>query len=362
MALYFIENFYGATPATLIARGEWDMLPNEYAPGISTNTSITRNGLPQVATFSSGLPTSIRKYLGKITAPGNTVTVGLAVWFNSVPVGNKRVLMLREGNTTHVSLGLDSNDQIAAWRGDLTTLLVATGVSGRVSNPLRYYQYLEIEVFVSDTVGTLKIWVNNTQIANLSSIDTQNGGVGFIDNVVISQCGTNANTYITDIYALDQTGTFNNSRLGDCRVDLLLPSADNDVSWTKGSGGRLDNYTYVDDAQVDGDTTYVLSTTAGQRDIYEFQNLPSVCDLNVRATSTFHVVRNEGPSANSINSLTKIGSTVYSSANNSITFPLSSDVSYDTTSAVYLQQTNPATGVQWTKDDVNSAAFGIERV
>lgn len=363
MALYFIENFYYATPATIIARGEWDVLPGYDAPGIITNTSFTRNGLPQVIDFAGGLSKCLRKFLGKITAPGNTVTVGFAALFYAVPAGNKTFLQLREGNTVHISLGLDSNNQISAWRGDLTTLLVATSVNAKVTQEISivYYHYIEVEVFVSDTVGTLKIWVNNTQVANLSGIDTQNGGVGFIDNIVFFQPGASADMCLTDVYALDQTGSFNNSRLGDCRVDALLPNADNAVSWAKGSG-RLENYTYVDDTQVDSDTTYVFSTMAGQQDIYEFQNLPSVCDLSVKATSSFHVIRNEGPSANSINSLTKIGSTVYSSANNSITFPLSSDVSYTTTSAVYLQQTNPATGVAWTKDEINSTAFGIERV
>ena len=358
MALYFIENFRGSTLSTLISRGDWDTEVGTSPPFI--NTTDGRNWVSgvQMATVTSNR--SARKFLGNISSPGRTVTVGFAVWVNQSAAGDRRVLRLKEAGTTHITFGLDANNQMAAWRGDLTTLLASTGIDARISNTFAYWFYVEIQVLVSDTVGTLKIWVNNALVTDLSGIDTQNGGVGYIDNISF---GVGAGEYnLTDIYALDDTGPRNNSRLGDCRVDTLLPNADSsEVSWSKGSGSSA-NYTYVDDATMDSDTTYVFSGTSGQRDIYEFPNLPSVCDISVKATSTFHIVRNEAPSANAINSLSKIGGVVYSSAEASVALPLSSDVHYESTNAVYLQEVSPATGVSWTKDEINAAAFGIERV
>ena len=133
------------------------------------------------------------------------------------------------------------------------------------------WYYLEVEAFVHDTTGFVRVYRDGVLLVEAENADTR-GQAGSDLVEMIRFIGNNGggtgdgpNIWsIDDIYVLDDS-----TRLGRCRVSTLLPNADTaDADWTPLGAGS--HFAEVDD---DNGDTSIASDTAGDLDMFDAQDL-----------------------------------------------------------------------------------------
>lgn len=153
-----------------------------------------------------------------------------------------------------------------------------------------------------------------------------------------------------DMYVLDNSGTTNNDFLGDVRVQTSYPIADGSHTDMVPSTGT-DHFAVVDEVVPDT-TSYVSSSTAGAKDSYKIQPLPSntaqVFGLNVSAYAS-----KDATGAAGIVNTASVNGTDYTGSNVG-----SLSTTWTTTSELW--EVNPATGQLWSPNDISSSEFGVE--
>jgi hypothetical protein len=342
MALIFTEGFDFLN--ALLARGKgWVEDPT----GLTMGQVVTRYSFGNSATGESSYKDIGGSRTTVITGVGFTVV-------NFAAAATRTLIRFSESSTVHVSVGLNSTGNLAVWNGNGTTLL-ATGPAITVNAGSPVWYYVDVEVTVSDTVGVVKVWLDDTLVINLSGADTRNGGTGIINPMAYGRTAANITYYIDDIYCLDATGTTNNAKIGTCRIETLLPNADSSTAWTRNTGAT--NFSAVDDTSTDGDTTYVVSYGTNARDIYGCTDVSSTSRA-VRAVTATAISRKEDVGAANLRVITQIGATVFTG--NTVYMDSNLDYVYN-----LVQQTwenSPSTGIAWTGTQVNGALFGIERL
>lgn len=272
MALLWCDSFdyYGSTIGNL-TEGLWA----EITAGVTLSTLNPRTG---THSLRLGASTTQRRVLG-----GAKTTVGLAgaFYYPILPTGNNscRIFEFRDAaNQPQVSIGLQSTGTIEAKRGSVSGTVLGTTASPVVT--AETYQHIEAMVFFSQTVGTIEVRVNGVTVLSLSGIDTVNTALVECSQVVLGggiSGSTPSNVDMDDVFAYDDTGSFNNSFIGDRRVITLFPDANTiQADWT--AVGAATGYEAIDDASPDGDTSYITAGVPGSPGpISEFgiQNLPA---------------------------------------------------------------------------------------
>lgn len=222
------------------------------------------------------------------------------------------------------------------------------------------WNHMEIKV-THDNSGTFDMVINGITVAALTGIDTMasSGGplasvalFGFDDGVASTEPGV----LWGDIVIMDDTGSTFNDFIGDMRLELALPDADGGtVDWTRNAG--TDDYAAVDDAiaAYDDDTTYLESTTAGEDSLLSY---PTSTLANV---NTLHFVG----MASRIRDDGGVAPLQATHIVNSSATVAEGDTHALASSYQFIQdtfETDPDTGVAWTKSGVDAAEFGIRSI
>lgn len=220
----------------------------------------------------------MRRVLG-----GQKTTVGIAAafYFTALPTlpGRCRLFDFRDSNNSvQVTIGVDTTGTISAFRGTNDQVLLGTSASPVVV--AEAYQHIEAMAFFSQTIGTIEVRVNGVTALSLSGIDTVATSIVGCSQVGIG--GTNGSSsaqeiFFDDVFCYDDTGSFNNTFIGDRRVLTLFPDANTiQADWT--AVGAATGYECIDEANPDGDTTYITASVPGSPGpISEFgiDNLPA---------------------------------------------------------------------------------------
>lgn len=235
------------------------------------------------------------------------------------------------------------------YKGNEHTLL------GSATKCMNYnnYHWIEIHYLINPSSGIIEIWVDNTQIINLTSANTTVSGNTSFSNIIIGNFGgsTAMAGYYDDLYILNTSGSYNNVRLGDSRIQTLVPNVDvgpNDGTFSTGS-------TYhgvVNAAQNNGGLTYITMTnTPGQ------ENLFGVTTLNSVAASVYAVKVTNLAETSDLISPTNVQSIIVSNAivANGNVFNL--NTTFSTVTGLF--ETDPSTSMPWIYTSINSANVGI---
>jgi hypothetical protein len=254
--------------------------------------------------------------------------------------------------TTHVWLGVNSNNAIVIRRGDGTVLGTST------SNTLipGTWSYVEVKMTLGDgTAGSVIVRVNNTIVLNLVGIDTKNGGT----KTVLESFGWFASSGPTgtafdvdDVYCCNGAGTINNDFLGDCSVETLYPSGNGNYSQLLGSDGdSINNYLLVDEPGTPNTTDYVGSAVDGQRDTYAFTDLTHVTGA-VKGVAVRAYAAKSDTGGRSLSNVVRSGGTdaVLTAQGLGATYGMVANI---------LEQ-NPVGPANWTIASVNAAEFGVQ--
>ena len=195
---------------------------------------------------------------------------------------------------------------------------------------------------IADSGGYVEVRINGTTEITYTG-DTRNGGNASSDRITF--CGVNnlgIDWWFDDVYMLNGSGSTNNDFLGDVRVAALLPSgAGASTQWTPLSGA---NYTNVDDATPDDDTTYNSDATAGDKDTFALPSLPSTA-ATVYGVQTLTWDRKDDAGSRTLRHVVRESSTDYESADLTVLD------AYTYHRAVW--ETNPNSGSAWTDADID---------
>lgn len=240
-------------------------------------------------------------------------------------------------------LNVNTSGQIQVYRGNPSNSLLATSTATITFNA---WNYIEVEFVISDTVGEVRVYLNNnpTPIINLSGVDNKGMTTSGFNWFVLSDY-TGANPIFDDIYVTDTP-----VRLGEQRVVTTYPNADvsNDF-WTSSTSGAAP-YTMVDETTCDADTTYVSSNTANSRVVFSLPSL-SVPPINVNAVQIVGFARKDETQFRQI--ALEYQNTA-GAVNTGPTYTLGTSYAY--TNNLYNQ--NPLTGTSWTATDINTMRIG----
>lgn len=340
--LRFIESFDHYATGDLAEK--WTT--NSFCALGSGNGRRSTNGMRQ-SSYNSWLgldldsqPTWIVGFALRITAYPTSGPAGVLEWQDATALQGR------------ILIGTDGT-----WSYQRGTTPVGSASAATIA--LNTYTYVECRITFHDTAGSVAIRLNGTTVLSLTGIDTQNTANGSADRLRLGNHGSSsAFTFgtedIDDVYVCDGMGTVNNGFLGDCRVDVLRPTADGaNSAWTPSAG--TSHFALVDETTPNDDSDYLSTSTAGARDSQALGDLPSLTDMVVAGVQQCLSARKDDAGTREVKGLLKSGGTTQAG---SVTHTL-------TTSYRYYRQiteTDPATGAAWTEAAVNSLEAGAENI
>jgi hypothetical protein len=347
MALRFIDGFdhYNPNNASDYA-DKWSFQSNT---AVSTGrfTDLTNAKCISINSETEGM----RKDL---TARETGVTIfGFAFKTTTTTLStNMKIFVLWESTTIQVYIRANSDGSFSIVRGDGTVL--GTSSTGLWTHSTWYY--IEWKIKVADSIGSgeCNLYLNGTSILSLvAATDTKNSSNAGWDRVSFryaNASGSTHNSQFDDFYWCDDTGSSNNTVLGDVRVCCLSPNGNGNSSQFVGSDGNsTNNYQLVDEQQANSDTDYVESSTVGNIDTYTFEDLPATV-ATIKGVQVTNFQRKTDAGTRTVANVTRISSTNYVGSDMTL------NANYRTQTT--LLESSPATGIAWTVSELNAAEFG----
>lgn len=333
MGVIYIDGFDKYATADILAR--WNQHGTYSGWSIGAYGRNSTNGLRRGGVNGG--------YIKQSIPAGTTFTVGFAFKTDSVAVGDPHPLVgfLLTGQDFQCSVSVMSGGQLAFYRGywftgaqvQLSTSLITTNT----------WYYIEVTVVIGNS-GSYEVKVNGVTWLSGTGVDTQQQSAGNADALVIG--GTGWWTIDRDDLYIRNDGTF----IGDCRVVSSTPNGDGaNTAWAASAGN---DYECVDETTPNGDTDYISSSTAGQKDTFTFPDLTGT--MNVKAVQTVISARKDNAGARNIREVCRSGGADYTGSSQAVS---------DT--ALFfreLRETDPNTAAAWDVAGVNAAEFGVELV
>jgi len=274
-------------------------------------------------------------------ASGNSTSLSFGFAFMTNDLITSRVMEVANLSVgSQCGVGTTSTGQVRFYSGAGGTVL-ATSAAGLIVTGT--WAYIEVELTLNSSTGSFSVYVNGALACSGTGNTLAAGGagggliLGVRENVHI-----NVPHFFDDIYVTDTA-----TRLGESRVETLRATGDSSVGWTPNSGSN--NYSRINETLVDGDTSYVQTTTLGARDLYTNGGLSTTpadiwsvtivgfeekTDATTRAI--YHSVQSNGTDSD--------GTAFNQAANYG---------RYDR-----IIQNDPHTSVSWTASGVNNLLFG----
>jgi hypothetical protein len=219
------------------------------------------------------------------------------------------------------------------------------------------YSYLEAKILVDNASGTIDIDLNGTNELTMNTQDTANGGTPTIDNIEIE--GSSGTLSIDDFYILNTVGAApQNERLGDTRVDAVLPQADGATNNfpTLEPVTPTTSFDKVDDTAPDDDASYVGSDGSGDRELFDMADLPDPGGVSaIYSVQLNLLVRKDKTTARSVQGV------VISDVTTDLGAVQATQSAYSYIREIWDE--DPDTGpADWTDAGVNAAEFGMDIV
>lgn len=249
------------------------------------------------------------------------------------------------GATQHVTVMFDGSGHFQVRRGTTAGTVLATGTA--VIASATWFQ-AQIEVTISDTVGTVKVRVNGSASEDVSfSGDTKNAGTNTTVDRVDFVSTTSANVF-DDIAIFTGAGDWP----GDVRIYACHPNGNGNTSQGTGSDGdSTNNYLLVDERPFNT-SDYVAITTDGNTDLVTVGDLPAGVTA-VQGVMTVSLAAKSDAGSKGTKIVRRVNGTNYvQSSSNSLS------TTYQ--AFVQLDQTSPDTSVAWTASEVNALEIGFQ--
>jgi hypothetical protein len=274
---------------------------------------------------------------------------GFAV--NTSSTSNQDKAVLQFGSTVGVEGLVTYNPATGAWKvwnGSENTLL------GTATQMLAAgWHWVDAHFKLSATVGVMEVWIDNVQLINVTGANTiHNSGVTQVTTVQIGDNGGGGglNAYIDDWIINDLSGSINNGRVGDSRIETLVPTSDAGTNNATPSTGTS-HYAVVDEPQFDVTDYLTMPNTSGDKEVFGHGALVSTPAI-VHAVSIKMVSQKSDAGAYSLEPLVVSNTTEGDGSSQALT------TSWGIQSSVF--EADPHTSAAWTYANVNSASIGYK--
>ena len=353
MTLRFLDSFDHYTDLT---QKGW-VLTGASTPSIASTYVRTGDQALRLRNISS-----LGTMLGhgcNIALPAATyVTVGLAFYFPQELRGMDSVYQ-----RTLIAFLYNGAAQLrVCWDKRCGTLAVARSAlsnptslsfsAGGLLAPNRWH-YIEAKARLHGSEGFCEVRVDEATVLRLENVNTKyHAAATVINGIALSGgCSSSEYVYVDDLYILDDAGTINNDFLGNIRVESLTPTADGALNaWTPSAGS--DHWPLIDEVPPDM-ADYVATDTPGAIDTYHLTDLIT-SSVGIHGVQHLFYAREADAAGRILRPVVRQGGANHFGDGQALT----------TTEAYAraISETNPATGLAWTEDDVNAhAEFGMER-
>lgn len=245
---------------------------------------------------------------------------------------------------------------------DASGFLQLKNLSGTVlyTSPYQWdggWHYMEIRILSAGAAGTGEVWVDGVQVIPST---VGNFGTGLVNSCPAGLLFYNYDngggnwwtTYIDDLYMLDTGTGVKNTRLGECRVETIYPTADGaHVDFTPTT--PTTHFDEVDDGAAgnDGDTTNVQTNVVGARDSYAFGDL-SIASGTIHGVAVRTVARKNDAGPRAIKHLIRQGGVTYEGS-----------VAHLLTASHFSYQTvfdQDPLNANWSVANVNADEYGVK--
>jgi hypothetical protein len=346
MALKWIEGFesYGVTNGNNVVG-----LQNKYLsasadsnfqvqPGRLAGKSIIMGGN---AVFTTPAFTSQQKWTCGFAYKQDQISATWASW------------RLQDGSTVQIELELNKNGEFKVYRGanEVSLLGITNGVNMRGG----IWTYIEVQVVVHNTAGSVVVRCNGTQVLSLTNVNTRSSANNTADRVTwVGNINANNHSYLDDIYVCDDQGSNNITFLGPQKVTLILPTGDNGTNQWSATGTGTTHADRVKENPHDSSTTYVSDSTSGHVEEWDYANTGSEV-TSIKGVQVNTVFETDDANAFSVKTHAKSGGTSSDDAGTAGT-----NGTYKT--APFLLENDPNTAALWTKTNLDAALFGVKTV
>ncbi len=289
-----------------------------------------------------------------LKTPLTTFTFGAR--FGILTTGNSYstlLLMQSSANNAQLSFLINTTNPTNLWivRGYSNSSSTVATVTLPTPLSVSSWNYLEFQVTISTTVGSITVRENgvvvytgtNLNTANdTSNLNVQYFSLGDVNNPYAQNGATMAHVYVTD------TTSPNAGFLGDTRVLTVFPNANASVAFTP--NGLAANYSNAAKYPPVPATDYNSSNTIGATDLFTIPALPAGYNEVVAVASKslmYLATAGSRVAANQIKSgtVTENGANIY--------VPSSSAVNFTD-----IFNTDPNTSSAWTTASVNAMNIG----
>lgn len=263
-------------------------------------------------------------------------------------IDNDKFLVVDGGAGQHLYFNSLSNGQFEIYVGGTLRATVPNLGANR-------WHWIDIDLFVDDANGHCIVNINGVEYVNITGTDTRNAGNANVDRVRLGGLTPTIRTFRwDDLIIADDAGSPSRGLFGDSRIIALRPSSDTAQRDFSSIDARspTENYVEVNESAVDGDTSYVESSTVGHIDQYNLGDLgvtpPTIHGVGIKA-----VARKDDGSARSL----RLG------ANSGATTGTTDNV-LGTTYAVaeHIMELNPDDNEAWAVADIDALQAHIEVV
>lgn len=328
-----------------------------YSPNTGDHFNY-QNGTPQIGTTYARV-NGKGGYLGDTATGGTNTLLGWTVTLSDDTLAYSfgiHPIEIGHGDwIIHHAFG--SNDHIN-WR-DTNEIGVTTNAGTQVSSSGTFtktgYHWVECEVYYHASAGTVKAWIDGTQVIDASSQATGTRPSSVSPIIGGSQTTHIAKGYYDDIIVSDGAGSYNATRpLGDSVIQSLLPSDNGNSSVLVGSDAdSTDNYLHVDEEEPDDNTSYVEGTSEGDKDTYLLPDLAGTGGSILAIEVQQHATKTDSGTKYG-RSVVRTGGTDYGLT--SVALP--EDPTYSNFRDIVEE--NPDTTAAWTSPEINSLEVGFE--
>ncbi len=292
---------------------------------------------------------SLNNFVTKTLPATGSWVIGFALMLESMPGAPTTIVSLIDVSTIQCDLRVNSDGTLSVTRGG-TALTGGTSATAISSGS---YYYIEWKVTIADSIAASSCKVRISGVDAITVAAGQDTKVSVNSSANQIRVGLSGGSSVVanydDLYVCDQTGTTNNDFLGDCRVDTQFPTADGATTNFAPSTGTA-HYSLVDEV-APNTTDYVSSSTAGDRDLYEF------ADLTALTASTVYGVQVNSAASKDDAGSRSIALTARSSSTNVDGSTQALSTSQLIHSSVFEADSASAA---WTQTSVNAAQFGVK--
>ena len=282
-------------------------------------------------------------YFKILPSAHDELVIGFASYFTTDP-GTTTFFGFYKGSTGIVSLKFDGSRRLQVCTGWGGTVYF----TGKKALDLYTWYYIELYFKMADSGGAIELRIDGVSQGTYSG-DTKPGTDTTVDRFRFCGPGSTPH-YIDDIMINTISPDLAGSWPNGARIVLLKPNGDGSTTqWTPTPSGT--HYTTVDEVPPSG-VDYLRSTTAGQIEELDVENLPSEAFSIAAVQFDMWGLKGSTSSPTQVKLGARIGNTNYMSS--------AKDLGLAQGLVSHILNTNPATDTPFTPTDVNSLQIVLE--